>query len=368
MTQRRIIDARVETPGYTGPVMKRPVGLILSAIVLSLAALFLLLMTALMAVGAVFANRQPTVTATPHFVLYVVLVLSIVYAALAVWAIFTVIGILRLRSWARYSILIIGGGLAAMGILAAIGTLLSRSVIPALQAQQLAADPHIMSGVFLMLTAAYLFVAAIGVWWLVYFNRNSVRDLFRSGITVPGYYGDAGATGALYPPATPSNHFFSSPAHAPTAIKIIGWLFVICSVLCLPLPFLPIPAFFLGFIVPVKMSHLVFLLILALSAGIGFGLLKLRNAARLTAIAFLCFGIVNSTLSLLPWYQNQFRSYMAQFMAMIPTFPGQPTPAYAFPAATIIFNCMVGVAINIYLLWLLHRHRTSFSAPPPLPN
>jgi hypothetical protein len=39
------------------------------------------------------------------------------YAILATWAILTVIGILRLRPWARYSILIIGGGLAGIGTL-----------------------------------------------------------------------------------------------------------------------------------------------------------------------------------------------------------------------------------------------------------
>jgi hypothetical protein len=70
----------------------------------------------------------------------------------------------------------------------------------------------------------------------------------------------------------------------------------------------------------------------------------------------------------LPWYQNQFREYMAQFMdrftarftAMIPTIPGQPTPIYTYPTATIIFNSMVGVAVN--------RYRAAFTAPPPLPE
>jgi hypothetical protein len=104
----------------------------------------------------------------------------------------------------------------------------------------------------------------------------------------------------------------------------------------------------------------------------GYGLLKLRNYARLATIVFVSFGLLNSAVSLLPWYQNQFREYaaqlMAKFTAMVPTIPGQPAPLYTDPTSTIIFNAVVALAINIYVLWLLHRHSTAFNPPPPLPN
>src|SRR6266576_671567 len=94
--------------------MKRPVGLILSAIMLSLAAFFFILTAAFMVFVGIFANHQPmiaaTPTVTPHFFIYLMLAVAMFYAALATWATLTVIGILRLRSWARYSILIISGG------------------------------------------------------------------------------------------------------------------------------------------------------------------------------------------------------------------------------------------------------------------
>src|SRR5271155_4602312 len=113
--------------------MKRPVGLILSAIVLSLAALFLLLLTAVMAFAGIFARHQPSIALMPHLLMYVMLACSVFYAALAVWAILTVIGILRLRSWARYSILTVGGGLAVIGVFAVFGILVSRSMLPTQQ-------------------------------------------------------------------------------------------------------------------------------------------------------------------------------------------------------------------------------------------
>jgi hypothetical protein len=57
---------------------------------------------------------------------------------------------------------------------------------------------------------------------------------------------------------------------------------------------------------------------------------------------------------------------MTQFLAMMPTFPGQPAPVY-YPTATIVFNSLVAIAINLYVLWLLHRHRDAFRTPAPPP-
>ncbi len=159
--------------------MKRPIGLVLSAIVLSLSALFLLLMTALMAVAGIFSGRQPTIQPAPHILIYFMLAISLFYAALSVWAILTVIGILRLRAWARYSILIIGGGLVVLGLLAALFTLAGRTMFPATPTKP-PVDPHIMTVIFLVIGAFYLLIAAIGIWWLVYFNRRLIRELFSN--------------------------------------------------------------------------------------------------------------------------------------------------------------------------------------------
>jgi hypothetical protein len=110
--------------------MTRPVGLILSAIVLSLATLFLLLMAALTVVAGLFGGHQVTIAASPQLVKYFVLAIGVFYAVLAVWAILTVIGIVRLRSWARYSILVIGSGLTVIGVFAAVGTSSAVSCYP----------------------------------------------------------------------------------------------------------------------------------------------------------------------------------------------------------------------------------------------
>ena len=250
-------------------------------------------------------------------------------------------------------------------------------MVPTIAAQQPGVDPRFLSIAFIVIAAIELLIAAIGVWWLVYFNLRSICDLFRSSVPAPAYYAPLpheahGPTSIPNVPSKPSSGLFSSPPHVPAAIKIIAWFLLIGAVLCLPLVLLPIPAFILGFIVPVKAAHFLFLGILVIAAGAGYGLLKLRNFARMATIAFVVFGLINSAISLLPWSQNRLREYMAQFVAhftaMLPTFPGQPAPVYNYPTSTIVFNVLLGIAINIYVLWLLHRHRTAFNAPPPLSN
>jgi len=219
-----------------------------------------------------------------------------------------------------------------------------------------------------------LLIAAIGVWWLVYFNLRSICDLFRSSVPAPAYYAPLpheahGPTSIPNVPSKPSSGLFSSPPHVPAAIKIIARFLLIGAVLCLPLVLLPIPAFILGFIVPVKAAHFLFLGILVIAAGAGYGLLKLRNFARMATIAFVVFGLINSAISLLPWSQNRLREYMAQFVAhftaMLPTFPGQPAPVYNYPTSTIVFNVLLGIAINIYVLWLLTAIAPHSTRPRP---
>jgi hypothetical protein len=82
--------------------------------VLGLAALLPLLAAAFMAFAGLLVGHQAAPPELPHFAILLILAVGIFDAILAVWAILTVIGIVRLRLWARYSILIIGGSIGTM--------------------------------------------------------------------------------------------------------------------------------------------------------------------------------------------------------------------------------------------------------------
>jgi len=326
--------------------MKRPIGIILSAIVLSLAALFHLLMTAVMALAGLFTGNQPASPAMPHFAMFLALGVSVFYAILAVWAILTVIGILRLRLWARYSILVIGGGLAALGVLMALGTALSRNMLSTIPARGPAPDPHMMALVFAVMTVMYVLIAAVGIWWLVYFNLRSTRQLFLASSLNP----DFNASGL---------------PHRPIAITILAGFFFYSAACCGIFAFLPFPAFLLGFILPVKAGHVLYLAFALLSAFIGYGLLRLKESARLATIALLVFGCCHIMLSPLPWYQAQFSLYMAQFTAAFPTYPNQSPAMFPFTPALMLTFGAFALVIYAVLFWLLHRHRAAFNTPAP---
>lgn len=327
--------------------MKRPVGLILSAIVLSLAALFLLITGALMALAGIFAGRYPSIQPEPHVLLYLMIAISLFYVALAVWAILTVIGILRLRPWARYSILIIGGGFFVLSIFGALGSILSRTMAPSLATQNPTADPRITSIVFLVMAIFELLVAGIGLWWLIYFSLHPVRELFSNRDT-------------LFRPSIAAGRF----SRTPTAIKIIGGLLLFSSICCLFCVLLPFPAFMLGFILPLKATRILYLAFAVATALAGYGLLRLQESARLLTIGFLIFGCCNLALAALPWYRSRLHLYTAELTAQIrshmPTVPGQPQLDWTDTSAFYLICLIWGLVVYGVIFWLLHRHRDAF--------
>jgi hypothetical protein len=100
--------------------VKRPFGVTFSAILLFLGSSFQLLMAFLTALSGAVVGKIPSAglhgaTAPPPIPAWMPVVmyaLSAFFVALSVWGILTTVGLFRLRRWARYSMLVIGGGLA----------------------------------------------------------------------------------------------------------------------------------------------------------------------------------------------------------------------------------------------------------------
>jgi len=88
------------------------------------------------------------------------------------WGLATGIGLLRAWRWARISTLIFSGLLVALGVLAVVALL-----------RMPAGD--ISGWQLLMLRAVavlfFLSPAALGIWWLVFFNRKQVKAYFQAG-------------------------------------------------------------------------------------------------------------------------------------------------------------------------------------------
>jgi len=330
--------------------MKRPVGLILAAIVLGLSAVVLLLLAALMVIAGFAMHAHPTTPAQPAFFLYVMYGAGVMYLALAAWAIITTVGLIMLRLWARYSILVIGGCLAGLGGISLVGTVVFYFAgFPG--APFPGGDPHMLHIILATVGIFYTSLLAIGVWWLIYFNLRFTKEFFRQRDRYDL------TTGLLLPQA---------PSRRPVAITILGVLLLLGVPFLAILAFLPIPAFLCGLMLQSPAAHILYGGLALCTALIGIGLLRLHPAARIATMAYLLFGCINVPLSLLPSSQEHLRAYMQQFMALIPTPPNAPPNAFHYSLFQMALYSSFGLIMNIVLIWLLHHYRTAFNPPPPI--
>lgn len=156
----------------------RPGGVSLAAAVLSLLICFGAVCL-LGAIGALFFTRNPLV---PQIAIVRIILSSfdLLFLLLLVWCAWTVVGLFRMRSWARPSIIAIG--VLDFLVFAIFSALLVRArytpIILGMDAHPSPAMPFHFGPIMLALAAVYALVALIGLWWIVYFNLRDVRLAF----------------------------------------------------------------------------------------------------------------------------------------------------------------------------------------------
>jgi hypothetical protein len=342
--------------------MKRPVPIVLSAILLGLLGAFQLLCAVLMVVVGLMALNKGLPgpqTATPmpfppSWLPILYFAMSLLLAAFAAWFILTLIGLVRMRSWARYSVLAIAGLMAALGGISMVASFAMPFLMPAMPtaANQPVLDPAMMRGVFFVTGAIYGVFTAIGAALLVYFNLARTRALFLQNAPVD-----------LRPPNT------STGRPRPTAVTVISWIYLISAPFCLIYAFLPFPAFLFGFMFYGWAARCVYAFFGILTLAIGYGLFRLREEARMAVYAMFAFLPIQVVVLLTPWGSRQFRLCMDAIDAAM--FAGQqaaPNP-FGSPGAVIFFLLLTMVFYGV-AIWLLHRHRVAFTpapTPPPMP-
>jgi hypothetical protein len=337
--------------------MKRPTGVILSAVVLLLASLFQLLMAMGMALAAVMERKgfgasglasAPSGPTTPPWMAGFMVVLCGFFVALAVWGIATTVGLLKLRRWARYSILVIGGLLAFFGFFSCIFSLFLLKIplptpanVDAAQAQTTQAMTRI---VFLGIAFFYGFICAVGVWWLVYFNRKKVHEVFAGSI-------ENGSAENIV------------PSRRPILISVIAVLNLIGAAFCLPTAFLPIPAAFLGWTLHGWEKTVLYLTFSALTAAVGIGLWRLQQWGLRLALAMQAFGLLNCVVFLVR--PSLFLRYNAEVQQSF-NFPQQQLPEQFQSTLYVVsfgFSALLLLAIAAVLIY----YRKAFEEPDEIP-
>ncbi|MGP8173962.1 MAG: hypothetical protein ACLP7O_05375 [Terracidiphilus sp.] len=328
--------------------MKRPFGVSFSAVLLILGSLFQLLMALCMAFSGAISHKHmvaggvagaTAVAPLPDWMPVFMYALCVFFIALAAWGIVTAVGLFRLRRWARYSMLVIGGLVALFSLVILLVTLLMMLVplpVPAnLDASQAHTAQAMTKVIFGVMAFVHGIICAVGVSWLVYFNRQKVRDAFT------------GKPGTVV------------ESRRPILISVIAVLNMIGAGFCPMFVFIPLPAFIFGWLLDGWGKVALYFVFAALTASVGVGLWQLKEWGRLLALGMQAFGLVNTAVYILrPALMLRYSAEIQQRMT-----PMQPQMPERFQTMIYSASFGFGVLLCIAIAAILIYYRKAFQRP-----
>ncbi len=248
---------------------------------------------------------------------------GIILLALFAGGIATGIGLLRLRLWARLSILVFSGALVLLfGFSAA--TIISTPF------PQTGAPPAVAARVKAGITIFYGIFALLGAGWLYFFNRKSVKQQFASSVSE-----------AL-------------------SVKVIAGFFLLSAAGMLVLAFLLLPGNFLGIVVIGMPGRLLNAACGVVALAIAIGLLSLKSWARKAAIGFCIFYGISALLFVaLPGYSQRVDASLALFP------PGVRATQSTHQSPQVVSVLVMAALIYAIPIWFLVRRRAVFTSAPP---
>lgn len=261
---------------------------------------------------------------------------SILYLA---WAFFLLcagfllisgIYVVRLRNWARLSLLVVGGGGLLFGVVGLGFVFLTVYSTPD--------DPVVSKPLlFTVLAFTYGVPILVAIWWLVLLTRRSVVEQFHAA--------------AARAETDPSTSLLNNP-DCPLAIRAVGW-YLASFVLFLPfLPFLPsrLPAVYFGHRLSGPSAILAHFLSLALFAIPGIGLLLLKRWGYVLTFGTQLLFCINCLVIV---FSSSFESSMrATYRELgIPIPPGTILPEARY---LIVLSLILPLAVLV-ILFLYRR-------------
>jgi hypothetical protein len=224
--------------------------------------------------------------ASPVPVKMMMLGASLVYFLPGIWGMATGIGLWQLREWARVSIIIFSALLIVMSAFGGVGAF----VMPLPSGPN--SSPSVMMAMRMTMGGFGAVMCGIGVWWVVFFNREKVRLQFEQFSPVPAIGGYV----QTYPSDQTTPVVTNRPlvAKRPLSITIIAWLLLIGG-LFTPLNLvLRLPAILFTRLLTGWPAALYFVCFAGAQLGIGIGLLRLKPWARTAGIAYYFFTLFSS--------------------------------------------------------------------------
>ena len=325
--------------------MGRSPGVTVSAVIAILGSLglgalgaFMLLGGLILAFGSGIPNSPtPYPTGMPLAAILAIEILLVF--GFAILGLVSAIGLLRLKNWARICFLVFAAILVFGAGSSALAGIVLMVAAPQVGPPNPDVPPGFMTGIAVVMVIVSLMVGALAIWWLIYFNRRTIKVEFM---------GEAAA---------------ALPRRGPLSMTIIGWLLVVGAFfMVISVVFSGYPSVFLGVVIEGWAGRMIYLLWAAVSFIAGLGLLKWRRWAHSIAIGTYAFGLFNTVLSLLTGAMSRLQAIIQERMP--------PTPYPVVPASSF-FQIMIilAFAYSGVVFWILITRRRAFiasceAAPP----
>ncbi len=268
--------------------------------------------------------------------------LVLFYLGFTAGGIATGVGLLRLKAWARASILVFSGLMLAGCGMGSVAMFL----LP-LRGREVPGGPPaaMVREVAIAVLAVPMLIA---VWWLVYFNLATVKKQFEEYPTTGEYSRDDGSAKTL----------FLKP-HRPLSITLIALMYLVSVPFLLIAPFTNYPVVLFGYVITGSAARVLYLLYLSVIVYAGVGLLKLKEPARLVAIALNSAHFVSTLcFAALPGLEERLKALFDLLRVELPP----PMTVSSFVAFTRL-ACCFGLAFTLLLIWVLVTRRTAFARP-----
>jgi hypothetical protein len=242
------------------------------------------------------------------------------------------IQVIRLRNWARISLLVIAGLMLFFGVMGIVVIFVTLFI-------SAPADPRVSRGLLAAILAfIYGIPTAISVWWLILFTRRSVVAQFHD-------------FAALQPSRAPSTMSVFNNPECPLAVRIIGWYLGSFIVVIPFIPFLPssIPAMYFGkvFFGPAALGVYVFNF--ALLSIPGLGLLLLKRWSYPLTIASQLLACINAMYTMSsPSYEANVRAVFEKMN--LPNFPSNTDQMLHYSRYFNLIGLLFPMAVVVTLL------------------
>lgn len=348
------MGASAQAPSLPLPAPQRPIGLVLAAIAMGLMAGMGLLSGLMMVLTFLFIHTPETAQYPAIKVIEIVIsALPLLISGFCLW---TVVGLFRIRRWARISILVFGGCITFFALIAALSSVAVAFSPSMVMQSSPGLSPGGMKAVLLGSAGFYLCAAFIGIWWLVYFNLRRVRTLFAA----------YGVRSQEVVAAVPAGEVWVAPDKPKHSVSVIGVL-VNCLAACYffgavtPVVLVPLhlPLLFLGYVLRGALAAVVLFLISAVAVGIGVGLIRRMKAAWIAALVFNALGLISELMLFTPGNRIILHSYQLEIFERIShVFPIQANRPIPGPMDAI--GLIIGPLVTIVIFWLLIRGRSLF--------